>query len=66
VTIAMTELEVARELKSVRRLLAEYRANGENDEMLYGAQQALVWVLGRGLSPSRLEEVIHEVAKELP
>lgn len=56
------ELEIARELKKVRQLLQEYRANEWDDNMLYGAQQALVWVLKRGDSPSRLEATIDYVA----
>lgn len=59
-----TELEVTRELKNVRKLLAEYRARGEDYEgatnILYGAQQALIWLLYKGDSPTRLEEIIRE------
>jgi hypothetical protein len=60
-----TEIEIVRELKRVRELLAAYRANGDNEDMLYGAQQALVWVLGRGISPSELEQAIQEIAEDL-
>lgn len=59
-----TELEVVRELKKVRRLLAECRAKGENEDMLYSAQQALSWMLRRGMSPTELEETIIAVAAE--
>ena len=53
-----TELEVARELKHVREMLAEIRANGGEDSLLYGAQQALAWALKDGMSPSKLAAVI--------
>jgi hypothetical protein len=60
-----TELEVARELKRVREMLAEIRANGGEDSLLYGAQQALSWALKTGMSPSKLKAVIIEIAEEL-
>jgi hypothetical protein len=59
------ELEVAKELKRVRDLLKEYRANKWDEDMLYGAQQALVWVMEQGISPSELEETIQFVAEYL-
>lgn len=60
-----TELDIARELKRVREQLAQWRANGWDDDLLYGAQQALIWMLGRGTPPSELEAVIMALAKEL-
>ena len=61
-----TELEVARELKRVRKILAEIRANnGEDQRLMYGAQQTLVWVLKQGISPSELDATILAVAEEL-
>lgn len=61
---ARTELEVARELKSVRKMLAKWRKAGEDEDLLYGAQQALLWVLKRGMSPTELEGAIQELAQE--
>jgi hypothetical protein len=59
------ELEIHQELKRVRKLLAQYRVNDWDDSLLYGAQQALVWMLEQGVSPSELEKTILEVAKDL-
>ena len=52
-------------MKSVRKLLAECRVRGEDEDMLYGAQQALLWMLQRGISPTELEATIVAVAAEL-
>lgn len=59
------ELEIARELKKVRVLLGELRANGENTSLMYGAQQALVWMMGQGMPPTELCGLIQRVAKAL-
>jgi hypothetical protein len=59
-----TELEVRRELREVRKLLKALRAEGEDVDMMYGAQQALIWLLGDGKKPSELEKMIHELAKD--
>ena len=58
------ELEIARELKRVRKLLVEIRENGDDQKLMYGAQQALVWVLKQGISPSELDATISSVAEE--
>ena len=65
-----TELEVARELKRVRKILADIRAdNGEagdaDENIMYGAQQALVWMLRQGMSPIQLDAVILKLAEDL-
>ena len=60
-----TELEVARELKRVREMLAEVWAAGGEDAVLYGAQQALAWTLKDGMSPSNLAAVITQIAEDL-
>jgi hypothetical protein len=60
-----SELEVQRELHSIRALLKPARDRGEYHAMLYGAQQALGWVLDQLQSPTELEKTIREVAKEL-
>jgi hypothetical protein len=46
-------------------LLKQARDRGEYHAMLYGAQQALGWVLDQLQSPTELEKTIREVAKEL-
>jgi hypothetical protein len=61
----MRELEIARELKRVRTLLRQRRATDGETDILYGAQQALSWVLERGVSPSELVAVIEKLAEEL-
>lgn len=60
-----TELEMRRELKSVRSLLAENRRNGIDIDILYGAQQALAWIIEEARSPSELESVIRQIAEEV-
>lgn len=60
-----TELDVRRELKEVRSLLEGARRSGREDaDMLYGAQQALGWVLDQLRSPSDMEKCILDVAGE--
>ena len=60
-----SELDVHRELAAIRKLLAD---SDESDDVgywpLYMVQQALLWVLGQGMAPSILTEVIKEVAAE--
>jgi hypothetical protein len=61
-----TEQEIRQELKAVRDHLEKYRANECDDtEMLYGAQQALGWVLNELRAPSEVEDIIHSAAKVL-
>ena len=56
-----TEAEIRQELQEVRKRLAKIRAVGSDDtETLYGAQQALGWVLGELGSPSDLERIIEQ------
>jgi hypothetical protein len=58
-----TETEIEQELLEVRRLLAKRRdAGSEDTDMLYGAQQALGWVIEKLKSPSKLETTIERVA----
>ena len=67
---AKTKAEIEVELVKVRGLLARLRARADVDEddtsMLYGAQQALIWMLGRGGSPSDLQDLIEDLAEVLP
>ena len=61
-----TELEVRRELREIRRLMAKERDRGQMpDSMNYGAQQALAWALGKASSPSELAALVDEVLEEL-
>ena len=61
--------EVLFELRHLRALLARYREDGCEDsgiyDMLGGAQQALLWVSGEGMSPSELEATIHSVPEDI-
>ena len=54
------------ELVKVRGQLAKLRNDSEDDntDMLYGAQQALVWMLEDGMSPSSLHDLIQDLAEE--
>ena len=61
------EIDIRRELREVRRLLAKARAEARVDDdadidMLYGAQQALGWVLEELGSPSDLDREIRKIA----
>lgn len=57
-----TKNEIERELRAVRKRLSEIRAAGSEDtDTLYGAQQALGWVLGELSSPTQLELLIEQV-----
>jgi hypothetical protein len=60
-----SELEI--ELVLVRGMLARLRQESGEDGtgILYGAQQALVWILEDKMSPSKLQDLIEEVADEL-
>ena len=61
-----TEQEIRQELKAARDHLEKYQANECDDtEMLYGAQQALGWVLSKAKAPSEVEEIIQSAAKVL-
>ena len=61
-----TEQEIRQELKAVRGHLEKYRANECDDiQMLYGAQQALGWVLNEAKAPSEVEEIIQSAVKAL-
>jgi hypothetical protein len=58
--------EIEFELSRVRQLLRLHRASGDEDNgMLYGAQQALGWIIEGLQSPSMLENTIAEVAQLL-
>jgi hypothetical protein len=59
--------DVIVELVKVRSQLAKLRADGEEGDtsLLYGAQQALVWMLnGGGMSPSELHDLIYDLVEE--
>ena len=60
-----TESEIRLELNEVRQLLSKLRANGLHDDidMLYGAQQALGWILGELEPPSEMEKMIYLLAQ---
>lgn len=63
-----SEIEVERELKLVRELLAEARAGGAPQSITNGfwqSQQALLWVLGRGLSPTETFAMVEKIAATL-
>ena len=59
--------DVTIELVKVRELLATLRKESgeDNTEMLYGAQQALAWMLNEGDPPSRLWAIIEEIAEDM-
>jgi hypothetical protein len=52
---------IEEELRKVRELLKQLRDENCDDDMLYGAQQALGWALGEAQSPSRLEKIIQNI-----
>jgi hypothetical protein len=60
----MTKAEIARELRNVRALLRTKRANGEDISGLYGAQQALAWVVEGKMAPSKAEAMIDRIAED--
>lgn len=62
-----TKNDVIVELIKVRGQLAKLRNDSGEDEtsMLYGAQQALVWMVNEGMSPSELHDVIHDLSEDL-
>ena len=60
-----TQAKIERELVKVRDLLKQCRDSGSDEDMLYGAQQALGWVLGQLQSPSKLAELIEDTAEVL-
>ena len=64
-----TQREIVSELRSVRTALASIRDEGSNTlmfgDMMYGAQQALVWMLDEGRSPSSLQCLIDELSETL-
>jgi hypothetical protein len=54
-----TEQQVRTELVRVREVLKRARdEDGEEEAVLYGAQQALGWVLGELRAPSQLEAIL--------
>ena len=61
-----SETDIQRELFNIKRMLAEMRTNSNIDstetDMLYGAEQALSWVIGGFRSPTEVEEIIREAA----
>lgn len=58
--------EIEKELLEVRALLKKRRDDGSEDtDMLYGAQQALGWVIEKLRSPSEVEKAIERVAAAL-
>lgn len=60
-----TETEIEKELREVRRLLKTCRDGGDDEDMLYGAQQALGWVIEKLQSPSEFEVTIKHIAEWL-
>ena len=63
-----SELACRRQMLAIRRILQRKRKrkplDGEADAMLYGAQQALFWMLGTGMSPIDLDGLIEDLAAE--
>ena len=62
-TKSRSEIEI--QLLLVRAQLAKVRNDGEDEALLYGAQQALLWALGEGMSPSNVWGVVENFAGEL-
>jgi len=61
-----TEAEIKKELRKVRALLAKKRKAGVDDvDILYGAQQALGWIVENLGSPSGLDRTIDRLAEDL-
>lgn len=59
-----TEAEAVAELAAIRKRLERDRSLNRNNELLYGAQQALGWMLNELGSPSELDDFILKLAKE--
>ena len=61
--------EITVELVKVRAILAKLRSDDHGDEdstdMMYGAQQALAWLVEKAMSPSDLHDVISDLAEGL-
>lgn len=58
-----TKAEVEQQLREVRAILEADRARGSKDtDMMYGAQQALGWVLGELKAPAEMEKFITALA----
>jgi hypothetical protein len=59
--------EITVELVKVRAILAKLRSDDGEDstDMMYGAQQALAWLVEKAMSPSDLHDVISDLAEEL-
>ncbi len=59
-----SETAIKRELRAVRAALAKRRAAGEEDGagVLYGAQQALGWIVEDLAPPSRYDRIIDKIA----
>jgi len=60
-----TRTEIEKELIEVRKILKDIRECGGDSNFQYGAQQALVWILGEARSPSEVEELLIEIAANL-
>lgn len=62
-----TRIEIERELTKVRRALKRHREAGLEDDtdMLYGAQQALGWIVEGKQPMSRLQKTIEHIAMKL-
>jgi hypothetical protein len=58
-----TRSAVLAELKRVRELLAVQQCDGDDTDLMYGAQQALVWILGEGAAPSYVGKVIEQLCE---
>lgn len=57
-----TELEIRRELANVQRLLQIRRGESDDDTfMLHGAEQTLLWILGKEISQSEVEGNIEKL-----
>lgn len=61
-----TKTEIEIETLKVRAMLEAARSRGDEDtDMLYGAQQALGWVLGELRSPTDLEDFVRTTAAKI-
>jgi hypothetical protein len=56
-----TEVEIREELARIRILFQQARDQGDDTNILYGAQQALGWTLDELQSPTELEATIREL-----
>lgn len=59
-----TEKQIRAELALVRAAFKRDRDQGEENLVLYGAQQALGWVLGDLMAPSDLDEAMTLVLQQ--